>query len=253
MFEKFLNLKLDEKIYKEKEKQFQEIERQQQLMKYQQRLIDSGFTVEDVKRIKEFKFYEFLYYDRDGKVKNTKDKIEAVRLWWKEGRKEYPFLIMYGEKGTGKTQLAKRIAFAAFEKNMAVYYIDKKQLDMKLYNFEHLTEFLEYLMSVDLLVIDDLLTGYQTDYKFSQLYTVLDYRYQQSKETVITMNDDIRKYRQEGNDHVNLLADRLNECAWFVYFDYPSLRDKSFLEAARNGDIRHLQQVKKVERKAKEF
>lgn len=154
-------------------------------------------------------------------------------------------MVLYGERGTGKTQLAKKIAVAALtskKERLNVYYTDKKHIDKKIYDFDSKEEFLDFLMDVKFLVIDDLLSGHNSEFSFAQIYTVLDYRYQQGKLTLLTMNEDIRKHREESKyDDVNLLADRLEEVAEFVHFDYPSLRSRKFLEFAKKGDIRPLQ------------
>lgn len=230
-----------EKAYLAKKKELEEIEKKQRIQKFLDDLKESGLTYQDVIQSKKFKFYEFLYLS-NGKTKNSKEKIESVRKWWKQEKNNYPFLVLFGEMGTGKTMIAKKIAYIQFSQRRSVFYIDKKKLDIKLYEFENLNEFLTKMMEVELLVIDDLMTGHKTDYRFSQIYTVLDYRYTQRKLTILTMNEDIRKYRQEKeiNDLV-LLSDRLNEIGYFVWFDYPSLRSREWVELAKKGDIRTLQ------------
>jgi len=236
------NLEQIQNAYKktvQKELQYLIEEKKRQLIK---RLEVSGLTVKDYQEAKEFKFLEFYYYS-NGKTKHSKSIIQKVRKWWKEDRKESPFLILFGEKGTGKTRLAKKIAIAALkDKTLNVYYTDKKQIDKKIYDFDTKEEFLDFLMEVKLLVIDDLLTGYSSEFSFAQIYTVLDHRYQQGMLTILTMNEDIRKHREKKEyEDINLLADRLEEVGLFIHFDYPSLRNKRWIEAAKNGDIRHLQ------------
>jgi len=71
--------------------------------------------------------------------------------------------------------------------------------------------------------LDDILSGYLTDYRFAQLFSVLDYRYLMRKKTIITSNEDLRVYNLSNPDYKRLV-DRLYEVGEFVYFDYPSRR-----------------------------
>lgn len=222
--------------------------KQEKIKQFKETLAASGLTFDDYKKAKNFNFYQF-YYLKNGKSKHSKFIIQKVRKWWKETRKEKPFLVLFGERGTGKTQLAKKIAIAAItsKEQLNVYYTDKKHIDKRIYDFDSKEEFLDFLMEVRFLIIDDLLSGHTSEFSFAQIYTVLDYRYQQGKLTLLTMNEDIRKYREENKyEDINLLADRLEEVAEFVHFDYPSLRSRKFLEFAKKGDIRPLQNASKA-------
>ncbi len=250
------SLKKTEEAYKKMLEIEKIYEKEEKLKAFINKLQASGLTYDDYKRAKEFSFYQF-YYLRNGKTKHSKFIIQKVRKWWKETRKEKPFLVLFGEKGTGKTQLAKKIAVVALtskEERLNVYYTDKKNIDRKIYDFDKekidnkREEFLEFLSEVKFLVIDDFLSGHISGFSFAQIYSVLDYRYQQGKLTLLTMNEDIRKYREENKyEDINLLADRLEELAEFIHFDYPSLRSKKLLEAAKNGDIRDTQKSLKNE------
>ena len=240
------SLEKTQQAYEKIAKMEQQFLKQEKISQFKETLLASGLTFDDYKKAKNFSFYQF-YYLKNGKAKHSKFIIQKVRKWWKETRKEKPFLVLFGERGTGKTQLAKKIAITAItsKEKLNVYYADKKHIDKRVYNFNSKEEFLDFLMEVKFLIIDDLLSGHTSEFSFAQIYTVLDYRYQQGKLTLLTMNEDIRKYREENKyDDINLLADRLEEVAEFVHFDYPSLRNKDFLKYAQKGDIRPLQQRK---------
>ncbi|MCX7726223.1 MAG: ATP-binding protein [Chitinispirillaceae bacterium] len=245
------NLNFDnEKAYIEKKRQYELSEMEQKKKRMKQLLSASGFDLSEVKQIKEFVFLEFLYQGKKGEVKNSKELIEKARQWWNGLKDEYPFLVLVGNKGTGKTALAKKIAYSYLMKGGNVFFIDKKMIDAKAYEFDNIATFIETLIDVNLLVIDDLLSGHQSDFKFAQVFTILDARYRMKKPTILTMNEDIRTYRDKNSyEDIVLLADRLVEVGLFIEFDYPSLRDPNMKEAAKNGDIRHLQ----VSWKKKEF
>ena len=186
-----------------------------------ERLKDSGININLYERFKNFRF--------ETPTENHQKVKEKVLKWIKKGWSEKPFLVLFGNYGTGKTMIAGKIATILFDKKRPVYFITKKDFDLKITNFdENVSEFLEDLKQRELVVIDDFLSGYLTDYRFSQLFSILDHRYIERKPTIITANEDLRKHK--GNSDFERLKDRLYEVGEFIYFNLPSYRSRRMLK-----------------------
>lgn len=240
--EKFLNIvkEFDEKVYQEKKRQFEEAERSQEQMRLKLILEGCGMDLRIYNEAKNFKFDEFEY-EVNGEKKKSSEIIESVREWFKYKKREKPFLILYGNYGTGKTKIAQKIAINVIEKRLgSVFYVEEKLLDSKFYEFDEVNNFIDEIKGVDYLIIDDFLTGHRTEYKMSMLFTILDYRYSRKLYTIITSNFDFLNSdnKQEITDFARL-KDRLLEVGHFVKFDYPSRRVnakvKKFQEENKNN------------------
>lgn len=201
-----------------KQKEYLEAEKLLQEGRLRDMLNACGLSLNLYQKFRNFN-YQIITYNG----KTSKPIIEKVRQWVRGGYKEKPFLVLYGNYGTGKTMLAGKIAALKFDKDRQVYFTTKKDFDLKITNFdEDVHEYIENLKNIDLLIIDDILSGYLTDYRFAQLFSILDHRYLERKPTIITANEDLRKHK--GNSDYERLKDRLYEIGEFVYFDYPSFR-----------------------------
>jgi len=203
--------------YEKKQKEWERLEKQHKLNKLKQQLANSGLTLELYQKIKYLKLEKNKY--------NIK-VFKEINDWLKGKRKEKPFLILWGNYGTGKTTFALRIGIMKFDKDRQLIFVRKKDFDVKITNFEDINtyEYLKTLKEIDLLIIDDILSGYLSDYRFSQLFDVLDYRYMLGKETIITANEDLLNFNLKGNSDWARLQDRLYEVGYFVEFNMMSYR-----------------------------
>ncbi len=103
------------------------------------------------------------------------------------------FLIM-GNAGTGKTFITSCIANRALERGKTVYY----QTAFKLFELfenakfgkgdEDAAETVKYVYNVDLLIIDDLGTEFQTQYTAAVLFDIINSRSIAGKSTIISSN-----------------------------------------------------------------
>ncbi len=115
-------------------------------------------------------------------------------------------LLFSGDTGLGKTYLMNAIAKDILDKGYTVFYqkapnmLDKlmqtKYEDSKEYN-----ALVESILNVDLLVIDDL-TEKTTDSKNIELFTIIDYRLNNSKSTIISTNLTLEEMQDIYEDRV---------------------------------------------------
>ncbi len=178
----------------------------------------------------DYNLYE-IYSQKPFKAKDQQRKEAVIKInnWMQKLHKQKPFLIIYGSYGTGKTHMALRILIKEIQKERPVYFTPKKDFDLKITNFqsqnteEDLNSYIKKLQTVETLIIDDILAGDKTEYKINQLFTVLDYRYLRRMKTIITANEDPRKYEIDNSDWLRL-KDRLIELGYFVPFKFISYR-----------------------------
>lgn len=146
-----------------------------------------------------------------------------------------PWLVMHGKYGTGKTHLAASIIHEAVLAGWkGVYfrswteYLGRLQASWDREQGEQRTnEIIDELKKGKLVVIDDIdKRESRSGWAKGELYTALNYRYNQMAPTVLTLNcalDDpaLEKYMGRA------LIDRVIESAWLIVdFDGPSYRSK---------------------------
>lgn len=138
----------------------------------------SGLT--DSQMGKTFDSYEI----NDPESKNA--KVHAMKSAMK-----HTGLILAGKRGTGKTHLAIAIALNAMEQGRQAIFRLVNDLLEELRQSVRDDEFIDVMRrfkQVDVLILDDLGKERSTDAGFDYLYQIIDYRYRNNLQTVITTN-----------------------------------------------------------------
>lgn len=138
--------------------------------------------------------YNFDDYDWD----NPQD----IKVFHKYVKKEIekPWVYIYGPLGTGKTYLAILIAqFALVQERELFYASVSKFLDIlrpgPLYDEKgYLVK--EKCLNCDLLILDDIGKERWTDWSKEIIFRILNERYQNKKQTIITSNFDLNELGQ---------------------------------------------------------
>jgi DNA replication protein DnaC len=123
------------------------------------------------------------------------DQIQSVRRYVREivgnldaGRG----LWIQGDVGTGKTTLAMLVSKAALDagRSVAIYSLPRllNLLRDSMDSEGGLLDFMDRLVAVDLLHIDDLGAEHQTDWVLEQLYSIVNARYETERAIVATTN-----------------------------------------------------------------
>lgn len=130
-------------------------------------------------------------------------------------------LYFYGSNGTGKTHLAAAIALELMPKGVSVIFRTFAGLlsDIKdTFNTDRSEmEVIKAFSDADLLIIDDLGKEQCTDYAISQLYTIVNNRYEDCKPIIITANYAIEELEQAlvpkgfTDDKAKAIVSRLRE------------------------------------------
>lgn len=115
-------------------------------------------------------------------------------------------LLFIGEVGAGKTFLASCVAKELIDKGASVIFFSATQLFQSisniLYNKETLSDFMNTLYTVDLLIIDDLGTEMTNDFVRSYLLSIISERALRRKSMIYTSNKTLDDIRDKYSDRV---------------------------------------------------
>lgn len=174
-------------------------------------------------------------------ITNTSERAQAYEVAYRyaetfsERYENGDGLYIEGTNGTGKTHLAGAIALKLINEGIPV--ICKTSSDLlldikKAYEDEHTKEsaVLDAYKGVDLLIIDDLGKEQCSDWSMSNLYSILNDRYEDMKPTIITTNygaeDLIRALTPKGYDNTKIVAiiSRLRETSTVITMAWADYR-----------------------------
>jgi len=153
------------------------------------------------------------------KINNQKQKeiVETIK------KNIDDWFVFYGNVGTGKTHLATSIAKYKWEngcKNQKIVKFRNICLEVK-NDFAEEINIIKHYSNYDLLIIEEIGRGYNSEFEVSVLFEIIDNRYENNKQTILTTNINI-------NDFIDFVGeatiDRLKEKATFISFDWESYR-----------------------------
>lgn len=112
----------------------------------------------------------------------------AARAWTDRFSPHCKWLFIYGNCGTGKTFYAACIANAILQKGYTVKFVTLADIEAELFGSKAKADIYSELASVDLLVLDDMMSDRMTDYTHEILFKVIDDRYKNDGTMIITTN-----------------------------------------------------------------
>lgn len=147
------------------------------------------------------KFNVSLYSDKVDEVfgvsprDNAKEIYETALKYANLDESTSRQLLLYGKTGLGKTFTSDCIARVFIKKGKSVYYTSAPRLFtiFEDYKFgrnttEEAKRIIDYISSVDLLIIDDLGTEFRTQYIDSILFDIINSRTNENKHMIISTN-----------------------------------------------------------------
>jgi len=123
-------------------------------------------------------------------------------------------IIFIGKVGVGKTHLACSIAKQAIRSGFDVKFFSSSELleEIRLsFNDEGLREKLKNIHLADLWILDDFMTERVSEWVKEKIFTLLSYRYSNSKSTIITTEFLIEEIRLKYDAFGKKLTSRLTE------------------------------------------
>ena len=162
---------------------------------------------------------------------NRKQMATAKRYvaQWPEMRDECIGLLLWGNKGTGKTFLSACIANALIDQNVPVLMTSMVTV-LNSVTGRFSDDRLEYLRDInryDLLIIDDFGAEHGSEFALSQVYGVIDQRYTSRKPMIINTNLTLEQMANPRNITLGRIYDRILERCIPLEFKGPSIRERN--------------------------
>lgn len=172
---------------------------------FKQKLIDKYYDLSNLSKIlryENFDYFDMNYYSKkydEEKGKSPRDNIQEVYKCASDFvlnfDSVYDNLLFYGFSGIGKTFLCNCIAKDILDKGKTVLYVTAPQIFkiIEEYRFNRAemdepNEYIGLVITVDLLIIDDLGTEFSTTVTNSELFNILNTRILDKKHTIISTN-----------------------------------------------------------------
>lgn len=152
---------------------------------------------------------------------------------WKEVREKNIGIVFYGLTGRGKSFYGACIANYLINKGIRVYVRTENELLNEYYSSENKEEYIDFLSSVPLLIIDDFGNARRTSYANEVIKQLIDCRYNSGKPLILTTN-----YSKEDFDTKTLeqerICERIKETCVFVEVKGENIREKLMEETRKS-------------------
>lgn len=128
--------------------------------------------------------------DIDDRGCSRAGKLAAVRYvaTWPERKALGQGIVLSGAVGTGKTMVAAAMAHDLVERAVRVAFLTVTELQRRLKHWDTAESFLETCKECDLLVLDDFGAERVTEWAASNLFDLVDARYQDKRPVILTTN-----------------------------------------------------------------
>ncbi len=185
-----------------------------------QSLINVAYEQSNLKHIldyENFDTFDFNYYSEEvdkkygrSPRKNMENLYQVSVHFAHDFHKSFKNILFYGDTGLGKTFLCNCIAKDLLDKGKTVLYLPSVQLfqlfETARFHREDMEEFskemLNTLLSVELLIIDDLGTEFINSFTGPELFNVINTRVLNQKPTIISTNLSLDEIKQQYSDRI---------------------------------------------------
>lgn len=186
---------------------------------FSQRLVDLAYNSSNIKAVvkqENFDSFDLRYYSpnkENGEEISPRENIQRILstcLKFTKGfGKDFDNLLLYGSPGLGKTFLCNCIARELLDKGITVMYVTASQLFKAIEKErfsrsedEEPSDYLEDVLGVDLLIIDDLGTEFTTVFTAGELFNIINTRLLNKKPVIISTNLPIKELSEKYSDRL---------------------------------------------------
>lgn len=145
-------------------------------------------------------------YYLDDELEAFEKAVTTCKNYIKNFNSDYRNLLFIGEVGVGKTFLSSCVAKELIDKGCSVVFFSATQLFQTisnvLYDKETLSDFMNTIYSVDLLIIDDLGTEMTNDFVRSYLLSIVSERALRRKSMIYSSNKSLNDLIERYSDRV---------------------------------------------------
>lgn len=145
-------------------------------------------------------------------------------------------LLLYGDKGTGKTLFSCCIANELLNRGTSVLEASVPKLIRSMESTAGERKYYDKASSARLLILDDLGAERDTSYALETVYNIVDSRYVSNKPMIVTTNLSLEQMKKEQNEKCGRIYDRILEVCYPVKFTGKSWRLKE--AAARFSEMK---------------
>lgn len=184
-----------------------------------QRLIEKAYFASNLKdnlKTENFDYFQIKYYSDNvdsNEGISPRENMETIFStcinFTNNFDREFNNILLYGKSGLGKTFLCNCIAKELLDQGKTVIYVTAprlfKMIEDSRFNkdeFQEPNTYLEDLISVDLLIIDDLGTEFSTILSSSELFNIINSRLLDKKPVIISTNLEMK-------DLINVYSERI--------------------------------------------
>ena len=184
---------------------------------FKQRIISKYYEMSNLAQVldkENFDTFDLNYYSEIIDEKHGISPRDNIQRIWTASLKfvdnfdnEFENLLLYGATGLGKTFLSNCIAKELLDRGKTVLYTTSAQLfklveDMRFGRKESTNSYLNMILDVDLLIIDDLGTEFATVVTTSELFNFINTRLLGKKSTIISTNLDPSDFEEHYSDRI---------------------------------------------------
>ncbi len=135
---------------------------------------------------------------------------------WQQIKENNNGLILWGDTGGGKSFYAACIANRLIEQGVRAYATTEPNILNDMFSATDKGEYIAYVVSFPLLVIDDFGASRNTSYAHEQIFTLIDERYKRNMPTILTTNLTPQDFDKASSLEEKRIYERVKEMGTFI-------------------------------------